>query len=129
MALKVLMTLHNAGRSVIPNFKFLASGISITGIIAIEKIGCIPVSTSPSHRHAMDSYNSDESLEDQTDYQETGVLLGYASREATEDAVSHLGGFPVRTLIPPSEYFNITNEHFIDMAKSFDPAISGTCEM
>ena len=43
----------------------------------------------------MASYDSDSSLDDQTEYAETSVLLGYASKEATEDAISHLGGVPV----------------------------------
>lgn len=51
----------------------------------------------------MASYDSDSSLDDQTDYTETGVLLGYASKEATEDAVSHLGGVPVcEPPLPPA---------------------------
>src|SRR5271155_4912554 len=44
----------------------------------------------------MTSYDSDSSLDDQTDYAETSVLLGYASKETTDDAISHLGGTPVR---------------------------------
>jgi hypothetical protein len=48
----------------------------------------------------MASYDSDSSLDDQTEYTETGVLLGYASKEATEDAISHLGGIPVGTSHP-----------------------------
>lgn len=47
----------------------------------------------------MDPYDSDSSgLEDAGDYTETGVLLGYASTEATDDTISHLGGWPVRCL-------------------------------
>jgi hypothetical protein len=44
----------------------------------------------------MTSHDSDSSLDDQTDYAETSVLLGYASKETTDDAISHLGGTPVR---------------------------------
>jgi hypothetical protein len=44
---------------------------------------------------AMDPYDSDSSLEDAGDYTETGVLLGYASTEQTDDTISHLGGWPV----------------------------------
>lgn len=45
----------------------------------------------------MDPYDSDSSgLEDAGDYTETGVLLGYASTEPTDDTISHLGGWPVR---------------------------------
>lgn len=45
----------------------------------------------------MASSDSDSSLGDQTEYTETSVLLGYASKEVTEDAISHLGGVPVCT--------------------------------
>jgi pre-rRNA-processing protein TSR4 len=43
----------------------------------------------------MAPYDSDSS-DGGDDYTETNVLLGYAAREATSDAVSHLGGTPVR---------------------------------
>lgn len=45
----------------------------------------------------MDSYDSDSSGIDEEldDYTETGVLLGYASKEELSDAISHLGGWPV----------------------------------
>ena len=42
----------------------------------------------------MPPYDS-ESSDEGGDYAETNVLLGYATREATGDAVSHLGGAPV----------------------------------
>ncbi|KAL1967593.1 hypothetical protein VTN77DRAFT_3108 [Rasamsonia byssochlamydoides] len=42
----------------------------------------------------MDPYDSDSSLEDAGDYTETGVLLGYATTEPTDDTISHLGGWP-----------------------------------
>ncbi|KAJ9207321.1 hypothetical protein DTO164E3_595 [Paecilomyces variotii] len=43
----------------------------------------------------MDPYDSDSSgFEDEGDYTETGVLLGFASSEATDDTISHLGGWP-----------------------------------
>ena len=43
----------------------------------------------------MASYDSDSS---EGEFEETNVLLGYASRETEEgdDTVSHLGGQPVR---------------------------------
>lgn len=44
----------------------------------------------------MDPYDSDSSGLEDGDYTETGVLLGYASKEPTDDAISHLGGQPVR---------------------------------
>lgn len=44
----------------------------------------------------MDSYDSDSSgLEDDGDYTETAVLLGYSSTEPTGDSISKLGGWPV----------------------------------
>ncbi|KAM5447642.1 hypothetical protein MaudCBS49596_005901 [Microsporum audouinii] len=44
----------------------------------------------------MDPYDSDSSGIDEEldDYTETGVLLGYASKEELSDAISHLGGWP-----------------------------------
>ena len=45
----------------------------------------------------MADYES-SSGESDGDYAETGVLLGYASKEATSDTISHLGGYPVRPL-------------------------------
>ena len=43
----------------------------------------------------MAPYDSDSSADGTEDYTETNVLLGYASKEPTEDAVSQLGGYPV----------------------------------
>ncbi|PGH18678.1 hypothetical protein AJ80_04426 [Polytolypa hystricis UAMH7299] len=50
----------------------------------------------------MDPYDSDSSVEDvgEGDYTETGVLLGYATEESTDDSISHLGGWP--TWLDPS---------------------------
>ncbi|PSK54033.1 hypothetical protein B9Z65_7839 [Elsinoe australis] len=42
----------------------------------------------------MAPYDSDSS-DGEDDYTETSVLLGYAFNEATDDAISHLGGHPV----------------------------------
>lgn len=42
----------------------------------------------------MPPYDS-ESSDEGEDFAETNVLLGYATREATGDAISHLGGAPV----------------------------------
>jgi len=41
----------------------------------------------------MASYDSDSS--DDENYTETTVLLGYASKDPTDDTVSQLGGYPV----------------------------------
>ena len=46
----------------------------------------------------MPPYDSESSDDDGNDYTETNVLLGYASTEATGDAISHLGGAPVCTV-------------------------------
>jgi pre-rRNA-processing protein TSR4 len=45
----------------------------------------------------MADYDSDSSKEGE-EYTETNVLLGYATQDATGDAVSHLGGVPVISL-------------------------------
>ena len=43
----------------------------------------------------MAPYDSDSSGGEDNDYTETNVLLGYASKEASDDTISHLGGRPV----------------------------------
>lgn len=43
----------------------------------------------------MADYDSDSSLEENSEYTETGVLLGYATKDSTDDSISHLGGHPV----------------------------------
>jgi len=43
----------------------------------------------------MAPYDSDSSGGDDDEYTETNVLLGYASKEASDDTISHLGGKPV----------------------------------
>lgn len=47
----------------------------------------------------MASYDSDESMSDDEYGTSTNVLLGYPSKEETDDAVSHLGGEPVRCFL------------------------------
>ncbi|KAL3248440.1 hypothetical protein ABHI18_012038, partial [Aspergillus niger] len=42
----------------------------------------------------MDPYDSDSSFDDEGDFSETNVLLGYAADEIVEDTISHLGGWP-----------------------------------
>lgn len=44
----------------------------------------------------MAPYDSESSGGDDNDYTETNVLLGYASKEASDDTISYLGGRPVR---------------------------------
>jgi pre-rRNA-processing protein TSR4 len=58
----------------------------------------------------MPPYDS-ESSDEGEDYTETNVLLGYATEDATGDAVSHLGGAPVR-LYSSSVRFRNTNGAF-----------------
>jgi hypothetical protein len=48
----------------------------------------------------MASYDSDSS---DGEFEETNVLLGYASKEADEDTVSKLGGRPVRLWLVPHQ--------------------------
>lgn len=43
----------------------------------------------------MASYDSDSSLEDEEDYAQTKVLLGYATKKPTDDPINQLGGHPV----------------------------------
>lgn len=45
---------------------------------------------------SMASYDSDSSGAEDDAYTETNVLLGYASKEPTDDTISQLGGHPVR---------------------------------
>lgn len=49
----------------------------------------------------MADYDSDSSLDDTSEYTETGVLLGYATKDSTDDTISHLGGHPVSLLQTP----------------------------
>jgi hypothetical protein len=42
------------------------------------------------------SYDNDSSDSEAESFTETSTLLGYASKEPTDDAISHLGGTPVR---------------------------------
>jgi len=58
------------------------------------------------HKHILDmsGYESDSSgAED--DYTETNILLGYASKEPTEDSISQLGGHPVCDITSAIEYY------------------------
>lgn len=50
----------------------------------------------PLKRATMPPYDS-ESSDEGEEFTETNTLLGYASREASGDAISHLGGAPVRS--------------------------------
>lgn len=44
----------------------------------------------------MAQQESDSSDDEGEEYTTTTVVLGYASKEATDDSISQLGGFPVR---------------------------------
>ncbi|KAI0968495.1 programmed cell death protein 2 [Xylaria arbuscula] len=52
----------------------------------------------------MANYDSDSSAGEEEDYTETNVLLGYASKDADDDAISRLGGRPewIDPETPPS---------------------------
>jgi hypothetical protein len=45
--------------------------------------------------YTMAAYDSDSSGGEDNDYTETNVLLGYASKDESEDTLSYLGGRPV----------------------------------
>lgn len=44
----------------------------------------------------MARHESDTSADEGEDYITTNVVLGYASKEPTDDPISQLGGLPVR---------------------------------
>jgi hypothetical protein len=48
----------------------------------------------------MAPYDSDSSGGEDNDYTETNVLLGYASKQASDDTISYLGGKPVSLRYP-----------------------------
>jgi len=65
----------------------------------------------PSSFENGDNADSDSDVESFT---ETAVLLGYASKDPTDDTISHLGGTPVR---PPSR----KPDMYLYISKSDDP--------
>jgi len=50
----------------------------------------------------MPPYES-ESSDEGEEYTETNVLLGYATKDTTGDAISHIGGAPVRLRLQRNE--------------------------
>lgn len=58
----------------------------------------------------MGNYDSDSSDGGDQDYTETNVLLGYASKEASEsdDVNSYIGGRPVRTPAQQKKHIHCT---------------------
>lgn len=71
----------------------------------------------------MSQYDSDSSDGEDGDYTETGVLLGYASKEPTEDSISQLGGYPVREDTCPWDQIVPANNRS-DMAGPRNPSTS-----
>lgn len=69
--------------------KFMSS----TPLSFCRKKSCTPQPRKKTFKMA--PYDSDDSLDDEQDYTETDVLLGYASKEANGETVSRLGGRPV----------------------------------
>jgi hypothetical protein len=61
----------------------------------------------------MAPYDSDSSGGEDNDYTETNVLLGYASKEASDDTISYLGGTPVS----PRHSWLYINEPTFESAK------------
>jgi hypothetical protein len=73
----------------------MASNRSATALAASCPKKFDPAKTTKHRERAkMADYDSDSSNEGEN-YTETNVLLGYATQDATGDAVSHLGGVPV----------------------------------
>jgi len=73
-------------------------------------------------------YDSDSSDGEDADYTETGVLLGYASKEPTEDNISQLGGYPVRQVAVRSQRRLIIDNQ-PDMAGLLKTSACHSCEM
>lgn len=51
----------------------------------------------------MARHESDSSDEEGEEYTTTNIVLGYASKETTDDSISQLGGLPVRQLHESSQ--------------------------
>lgn len=73
----------------------------------------------------MDGYDSDSSG-DGTPYKETSVLLGYPSKDPTDDSISHLGGAPVRISLA---VYNQTRLTVIDLVGWKDCSVGILCQM
>lgn len=73
----------------------------------------------------MASYESDSSDEERS-YTETNVLLGYASKEPTDDLVSRLGGHPVH--LGAMRQKQQANIHIV-MARRCDGTLSSAGKM
>lgn len=71
----------------------------------------------------MAEYDSDSSLEDNSEYTETGVLLGYATKESTDDTISHLGGHPVSPPQTPGSTRHVSDLNDTGMARSKNATI------
>jgi hypothetical protein len=78
--------------------------------------------------------DSDSSIDDAGDYTETNVLLGYASKESTEDSVSQLGGYPVNYIFVLLNNLNqfpstLLTQRSLDMARSKLSTSFPTCPL
>lgn len=60
-----------------------------------HSISILPCAQVHQTSNKMAPYDSDSSDGEDSDYTLTNVLLGYTSKDAKEDAISHLGGSPV----------------------------------
>ena len=61
--------------------------------------------------------DSDSSDEDSASFTTTNVLLGYASKETTDDTFSQLGGYPVSRKHPPRFVQWLKSDQILDMAR------------
>ena len=78
---------------------------------------------------SMVSYDSDSSAENPDDYATTNVLLGYASKEPTDDPISQLGGRPVCFQVHVHQAIGLTLMVGIGMAKFLSCSKSFTGEV
>lgn len=72
----------------------------------------------------MASYESDSS---DGEFEETNVLLGYASKDADEDTISRLGGYPVspRTLVNHVGMRRLINRRYTGLVRRHNAPICG----
>ena len=75
----------------------------------------------------MASIDSDSSDNETESFQTTNTLLGYASKEPTDDPFSQLGGHPVST----QNTSTLTQAYLIqtDMARCCKPTFGTACKM
>lgn len=76
----------------------------------------------------MASYDSDDSIEENEEFTETDVLLGYASKESKGETTSRLGGKPVCDETPPSSLQHVINS-ILGLARRREGPLGRSCKM